>query len=288
MCKLLDKMRPESAPHKAYTAFRYANPPTEEALAEMKKDGVEHAVAFSQFPQWSCTTSGSSMNELWRQLKRLDMMDEFKWSLIDRWPIHDGFIDAVTKRMAEKLLEYDEETREKFVFIFSAHSVPMKVVEKGDHYITEVAATVNKVMETFSGKVSAGEIPGVAQTNQYVMAWQSKVGFLPWMVPNTGSAIKELGKKGTRNVMVIPIAFTSDHIETLFEIGIEYAEEAEEVGIQNFCFTEGMNGSEVFIRALADIVSNHLDKKKNHSPQYKRKCLTCIKPLCRTLNNPMY
>lgn len=70
MCKLLDKLRPESAPHKAYTAFRYANPPTEEALVEMKKDGVEHAIAFSQFPQWSCTTSGSSMNELWRQLNK--------------------------------------------------------------------------------------------------------------------------------------------------------------------------------------------------------------------------
>ena len=69
MCKILDETCPESAPHKAYTAFRYADPLTEDALQEMKEDGVEHAIAFSQFPQWSCTTSGSSMNELWREVR---------------------------------------------------------------------------------------------------------------------------------------------------------------------------------------------------------------------------
>ena len=71
MCKLLDVQRPESAPHKAYTAFRYAPPLTEETLVQMREDGVKRAVAFSQFPQWSCTTAGSSMNELWRNVREL-------------------------------------------------------------------------------------------------------------------------------------------------------------------------------------------------------------------------
>ena len=77
MCKILDETCPESAPHKAYTAFRYADPLTEDALQEMKEDGVEHAIAFSQFPQWSCTTSGSSMNELWREVRCVRERDLF-------------------------------------------------------------------------------------------------------------------------------------------------------------------------------------------------------------------
>ena len=276
MCKILDTMRPESAPHKAYTAFRYADPLTEEALTEMKEDGVEHAIAFSQFPQWSCTTSGSSMNELWREVRRLNMTDTFRWSVIDRWPVHSGFVDAVVERMDERLSDFEVEDPSKVVVLFSAHSVPMKVVERGDHYVPEVAATVKNVMERWS------------RNNKYILGWQSKVGYVPWMVPSTESIIKNLGKRGVRRVLVVPIAFTSDHIETLFEIGHEYAELAEEVGIKEFRFTEGMNGSETFISALADIVHDHLESKKNCSSQYKMKCVTCVKPLCRKILNPVY
>ena len=104
----------------------------------------------------------------------------------------------------------------------------------------------------------------------------------------TESIIKNLGKRGVRRLLVVPIAFTSDHIETLFEIGEEYAELAEEVGIKEFRFTEGMNGSETFISALADIVQGHIESKTNCSSQYKMKCVTCVKPLCRKILNPAY
>ena len=96
------------------------------------------------------------------------------------------------------------------------------------------------------------------------------------------------GKKGYRNVLVVPVAFTSDHIETLFEVGIELAEDAEKVGITAFKCTEGLNGSEIFIQALADIAKTHLDEGHNFSPQYKMKCLTCVKPHCRQLINPAF
>jgi ferrochelatase len=187
----------------------------------MKEDGITRAIAFSQFPQWSCTTSGSSMNELWRKLRELDMVDQFKWSAIDRWHLHPGFIDSVTDRIEEKMLEFDEKDRENVVLLFSAHSVPMKVVEKGDHYVPEVAATVHAVMERWAEKAKATD--GLVH-NKHILAWQSKVGYLPWMSPSTSTAIEACGKRGEKNVLVVPIAFTSDHIETLFEIGIEYAE----------------------------------------------------------------
>jgi ferrochelatase len=240
MCQILDELRPESAPHKAYTAFRYVPPLTENALAQMKADGVRRVVAFSQFPQWSCTTSGSSLNELWRQVLALGMQEQFEWSIIDRWPLHDGFVDAVLERMQERMLEFDEADRDKAVVVFSAHSVPMKVVQKGDHYVGEVAATVQKVMERWNERVRAGAVPGLRRPSKHVLAWQSKVGFLPWMSPSTSDAIKQLATvRGQKTLLLVPVAFTSDHIETLFEIGLEYAEEAAELGVTKFKFTEG-------------------------------------------------
>lgn len=101
MCKLLDELNPETAPHKPYVAFRYAQPLTETALDEMKRDGVTRAVAFTQYPQYSCSTTGSSLNELYRQtgagkIKGMDWggKGEVEWSSIDRWPTHPGLVDV--------------------------------------------------------------------------------------------------------------------------------------------------------------------------------------------------
>lgn len=286
MCKLLDAQHPASAPHQPYTAFRYADPLTEETLVQMKADGVKRVVAFSQFPQWSCTTTGSSMNELWRTVKALDMGDDFEWSIIDRWADHPGFIDSVSERIAEGMEQFAPEERSKVTILFSAHSVPMKVVQKGDHYVPEVAATVKAVMNNWRARTRSGTIDGLQQPNKYILAWQSKVGFLPWMAPSTSATIEALGKKGTRHVLVVPVAFTSDHVETLYEVAMEYKEEAEEHGITHFKWTTGLNDSATFASALADIVAEHLDGDELYSSQYKMKCLGCTKPLCRQIMNP--
>ena len=85
------------APHKAYIAFRYAPPLTEDAINQMKEDGVTRAVAFTQYPQYSCSTTGSSLNELWRRLQDLDPHGSVKWSVIDRWPTHTGLVEVPLK-----------------------------------------------------------------------------------------------------------------------------------------------------------------------------------------------
>lgn len=108
------------------------------------------------------------------------------------------------------------------------------------------------------------------------------------MVPSTSKVIEGLGKRNQKHVLVVPVAFTSDHIETLFEIGMEYAEEAEEVGITQFKWTEGLNGSEIFIQAQADIVAEHLRTGELYSSQYKMKCIGCVKPMCRRIVNPAH
>ncbi|KUF96892.1 hypothetical protein AM588_10006347 [Phytophthora nicotianae] len=257
MCKILDEIRPE------------------QSLKQMKEDGVTRAIAFSQYPQWSCTTSGSSMNHLWRELDRLDMKEDFQWSLIDRWNTHPGYISALANRVKMGLEQYAPEDRDKVIIMFSAHSVPMKTVYKGDSYVNEIAATAERVMKQLAGK------------NPHILSWQSKVGYLPWMGPSTSDVIERYGKQGHKHVMAVPIAFTSDHIETLYEIDIEYGEEAHAAGITNFKRCPSLNDEPLLFKAQADIVKSHLDSEELHSSAYPLNCAGCTNPMCRSIVNPI-
>jgi protoporphyrin/coproporphyrin ferrochelatase len=146
MCKILDKTSPATAPHKPYVAFRYANPMTEEMYTKLLADGFGNgkggrAVAFSQYPQYSCSTTGSSINELWKWRQRLEGKagpaetktgdGTISWSVIDRWPVHPGLVEAVAQNIEKTLATYPEERRDKVVLLFSAHSLPMSVVNRG-------------------------------------------------------------------------------------------------------------------------------------------------------------
>lgn len=145
MCKLLDKASPETAPHMPYVAFRYANPLTEDTYAKMLDDGFGkgkggRAVAFTQYPQYSCSTTGSSLNELWKWRNRLegkrsnggvDPEGAVEWSVIDRWPAHSGLVEAIAQNIEKTLATYPEERRKDAVLLFSAHSLPMSVVNRG-------------------------------------------------------------------------------------------------------------------------------------------------------------
>lgn len=142
MCKILDKISPETAPHKPYVAFRYANPLTENMYKQMLADGFGggkggRAVAFTQYPQYSCSTTGSSINELWKWRHRLEgntreeTEGAINWSVIDRWPVHNGLSKAFAQNIRAKLAEYPEERRKDVVLLFSAHSLPMSVVNRG-------------------------------------------------------------------------------------------------------------------------------------------------------------
>ena len=139
MCKILDKISPETAPHKPYVAFRYADPLTEEMYNELFADGFGNgnggrAVAFTQYPQYSCSTTGSSLNELWKWRQRLEGKNgpgAIQWSVIDRWPAHPGLVEAFASNIEKTLAEYPKERRDQVVLLFSAHSLPMTVVNRG-------------------------------------------------------------------------------------------------------------------------------------------------------------
>lgn len=275
MVERLDRLSPETAPHRAYVAFRYIRPTSEDALLAMERDGVRRAVAFTQYPQFSCATTGSSLNELWRAAGRLGLANRFEWSVIDRWPTHPGFIDAMTHTVRQGLATWPEEERDDVLLLFSAHSLPVNVIERGDAYPQEIGASVHEVMER------------LGFSHEYLLTYQSEVGPLPWQGPSTESVIRELGRKGRRNVLVVGIAFTSDHIETLSEIDIEYAELAREVGITNFRRAPALNGEPLFQDALAAIVLEHLRSGEACTRQYGLRCPGCTNPQCRNIVNPV-
>ncbi|KAH3956218.1 ferrochelatase [Parastagonospora nodorum] len=278
MCKILDKTSPETAPHKPYVAFRYANPLTEDTYKKLLADGFGggnggRAVAFTQYPQYSCSTTGSSLNELWKWRTRLEGKDgeaegAIKWSVIDRWPAHPGLVEAFARHIEAKLAEYPAERRDGVVLLFSAHSLPMTVVNRGDPYPAEVAATVYAVMSRLGMK------------NKYRLVWQSQVGPQPWLGAQTSDTVKEYMKKGQTDMLLIPIAFTSDHIETLYELDKEVIGEDAE-GHEGVRRVDSLNDSPVFIEALADIAKKHLDSGKATSQQMQLRCPKCTSERCQ-------
>ncbi|KAI8874077.1 ferrochelatase-domain-containing protein [Ramicandelaber brevisporus] len=270
MAEILDEISPHTAPHRAYVGFRYAEPLTETAVQQVVADGAEQAVAFVQYPQYSCSTSGSSLNELRRCIEQYDPDQRVKWSAIDRWPTHPLLVEAFAERVQAKLAEYPEGSeRDGAVIMFTAHSLPMTIVNRGDPYPAEVAATVSRVMERLN-------LP-----NPHLLVWQSQVGPRPWLGPRTDHALEGLAKHGHKNVVMVPIAFTSDHIETLFELDLEYGDVGREAGLTGLKRAESLNDSPTFINALADLAYRSLNSEKA-SPLLllRMRCPACKNPKC--------
>ena len=275
MCERLDKLSPETAPHKFYVAFRYVYPFSEDALQAMKADGVKRAVAFTQYPQFSCSTTGSSLNELWRAANSVSLQNEFEWSVIDRWPTHPRFIEAMTETVKQGLAQFTPEERDDVLILFSAHSLPLGVINRGDAYPAEVGASVHEVMTRLE------------YSHEYVLSYQSDVGPVPWLGPSTEKVLESLGEKKRRNVLVVGIAFTSDHIETLHELDIEYGEVAHKAGITNFKRAPALNGMPLFQDALAEVVHEHLQSGEACTKQYGLRCPGCVNPQCRNILSPV-
>ena len=228
---------------------------------------MERAVAFSLYPQYSCSTTGSSLNELHKSLKTIDPDKKIQWSVIDRWAAHPGLVDVFARHIETSLKEYGEQERKDVVILFSAHSLPMTVVNRGDTYPSEVASTVDHIMRR------------LGYSNPFRLVWQSQVGPQPWLGPKTDDAIVGYAKKGIKNLLVVPVAFVSDHIETLFELDLEYGHLAKENGI-GYKRVESLNADPVFIDAMADLVASHLKTGKKVSPQLLLRCPSCINERC--------
>ncbi|XP_017141593.1 ferrochelatase, mitochondrial [Drosophila miranda] len=270
MCEQLDKLSPTTAPHKHYVGFRYVNPLTENTLAQIESDKPERVVLFSQYPQYSCATSGSSFNSIFTHYRSNDLPANIKWSIIDRWGTHPLLIKTFAQRIRDELAKFVPTKRNDVVILFTAHSLPLKAVSRGDPYPSEIGASVHMVMQE------------LGQTNPYSLAWQSKVGPLPWLAPATDDAIKGYVKQGLKNFILVPIAFVNEHIETLHELDIEYCDElAKEVGVEEIRRAAAPNDHPLFIDALSNIVADHLKSQRAVNPKFLMRCPMCTNPRCR-------
>ena len=231
---------------KIYIGMRYWHPFTEEAIAQIKHDGIEKVVILPLYPQFSISTSGSSfrvLEEMWTEDKELKAID---YTLIPSWYDRPGYLQSMADLIAKELDKFSDP--DKAHVFFSAHGVPVSYVEEaGDPYQKEIEQCTRLIMETLD------------RPNPYTLAYQSKVGPVEWLQPYTDDALEELGEKGVKDLAVVPISFVSEHIETLQEIDMEYREVAEEAGIENFHRVPALNVHPGFIDSLANLVVESID-----------------------------
>ncbi len=231
---------------KIYIGMRYWYPFTEEAIARIKKDNIEQLVILPLYPQFSISTSGSSfrvLEEMWQTDANLQ---KIQYTLIPSWYDNSGYLAAMADLIAQELDKFEHP--EAVHVFFSAHGVPVSYVEEaGDPYQEEIQACTNLIMQT------------LGRGNEYTLAYQSRVGPVEWLQPYTEDSLEELGARGIKDLVVVPISFVSEHIETLQEIDIEYREIAEEAGIENFQRVPALDVHPGFIEALANLVTESLD-----------------------------
>lgn len=252
---------------RVFVAMRYWRPLTEEAIRQA--EGCRELVLLPLYPQYSTTTTASSLNEWQRQYAKLNG-SRAPVRVIRHFYQHPLYLDALVERINEGLRQFPADKQETINvasplgtrldprpatpdprtavhLIFSAHGVPMKAIEAGDPYREHIEATVRLVCER--GR----------WTNSHVLCYQSRVGPGRWLTPSLDTTLHKLASEGARRVLVVPIAFVTDHVETLHEIDIEARALAHRLGILEFATMSGLNDSPTFIRALADLVRKTLE-----------------------------
>ncbi|WP_338461370.1 ferrochelatase [Synechococcus elongatus IITB7] len=232
-----------------YIGMRYWHPFTEEAIAQIKADGIERLVILPLYPQFSISTSGSSFRLLQRLRDRDPELQKIDCVVVPSWYERSGYLQAMADLIAQEI-EKLEQPEQGHVF-FSAHGVPVSYVEEaGDPYQREIEDCTRKIMET------------LGRSNPWTLAYQSRVGPVEWLQPYTEDALEELAEQGVKDLVVVPISFVSEHIETLEEIDIEYREIAEEAGIERFLRVPALNTHPLFIQDLSDLVEQTLEQPR--------------------------
>jgi ferrochelatase len=226
-------------------AMRYWHPTTDEAIRQLNASGVERVLLLPLYPQYSRTTTGSSVNEWNRALQRAGR-NGFTVDVVEEYCEHPLYIKAVVRNITVALKRVPAAERSRVHLVFSAHGTPLKLVKSGDPY-------QQQVIRSYEAVVNEGRF-GL----EHHLCYQSKVGPEKWLEPSLDDTIETLAARGVTHMIIVPIAFVSDHSETLWEINIEAKEEAKKLGVKHFDMSPGLNNNPYFIQALDDIVQTRV------------------------------
>lgn len=210
---------------KTFTGMLYSKPLLTETVKKIKEYNPDEIVAITLYPHYSFATAGACIRDIKKELPNA--------KVVKSWCDNPHYINWITKQIKSAI----KELKNPFL-LFSAHSLPKYLIERGDPYLKETEKTVSLVMKNLE------QIP-------YKLSFQSKIGPIEWIEPSTEETIKELGKSGIKELIIFPISFISEHIETLFELDVEYKEVAEKAGIEKYVRVPLNHKDENLIRAVA-------------------------------------
>ena len=237
-----------------YIGMRYWHPLIEDTVSQIYKDGVRKVVALNLYPHYSVATSGSSLAKLHEATADYDM----EISCVPSWFNHPRYIDALVDIIKNGIDAFHKHLSGNSAapasknigndihVLFSAHSLPRKIIDSGDPYVDQIMGTIREITK---------KIPIT-----WHLSYQSRSGPVQWLEPSTEEKISELAKEGIKNILAVPISFVSDHIETLYEIDILYKRFAEKLGV-TLLRADSLNTHPLFIEALRDIVLQTLKNK---------------------------
>ncbi len=243
--RLKESLAREGLAAEVYIAMRYWHPMTNEVVDRLQHEKVDEVVLLPLYPHFSKVTTGSSMNE-WKKNVALSHANHFSTKLVESYCDHPLYIAALVENITLALERIPREERKNVHLVFSAHGTPLKLVKQGDPYSHQIRKTYELVVE--SGNFG---LP-------HHLCFQSKIGPQQWLQPSLIQTIKLLASKKVSHLIVIPLAFVTEHIETLSEINIEAREVAEHLGIRYFDMMPALIANEKFIACLTDLVLQRL------------------------------
>ncbi|XP_050212314.1 ferrochelatase-2, chloroplastic-like [Mercurialis annua] len=227
-----------------YVGMRYWYPFTEEAIHQIKKDRITKLVVLPLYPQFSISTTGSSVRVLEDMFRKDAYLSRLPVCIIRSWYQREGYIKSMADLIGTELKQFSNP--EEVMIFFSAHGVPVSYVEDaGDPYRDQMEDCISLIMQ---------ELKARGLDNDHTLAYQSRVGPVQWLKPYTDEVLVELGQKGVKNLLAVPVSFVSEHIETLEEIDMEYKELALESGVENWGRVPALGCTSSFITDLADAV----------------------------------
>jgi ferrochelatase len=247
--------------YKCFIVMRCWNPRAKDVIKDVKLFNPEEVILMPLYPQYSAATSGSSIKE-WKEVCKKNNY-KVKTSTICCYPTDQNFINAHTKEIIKKIKDL-----KNFKLIFSAHGLPEKNIKKGDPYQWQVEQSVQKIVENLN-----------IENLDWILSYQSRVGPLKWIGPSTEDIIVE-NSKIDKHIVLVPIAFVSEHSETLVELDIEYKEIADANGCKNYTRVPALGINEDFIKAMSELIikkneykfSENLYPPKIQCPSNFKKC----------------